>query len=52
MVSYETETTKLQKIQDNIEETIDKKKIKVLYHYCDIFFAPFQLLKYLLFKLM
>ena len=36
MVSCETETTKLQKIQDNVEETIGKKKIKVLYHYCDI----------------
>lgn len=36
MVSCETETIKLQKIQDNVEETIGKKKIKVLYHYCDI----------------
>lgn len=36
MVSCETETIKLQKIQDNVEETICKKKIKVLYHYCDI----------------
>ena len=36
MVSCETETTKPQKIQDNVEETIGKKKIKVLYHYCDI----------------
>lgn len=36
MVSCETETTKLQKIQNNVEETIGKKKIKELYHYCDI----------------
>lgn len=32
----ETDTIKLQKIKYNIEETIGKKKIKVLYHYYDV----------------